>query len=94
LDKALKEFRRVIKSDGQLATDIRNALNPLVSLQYYVSNRKWAQVGGLTLKARSLSGVEKRMTQKGFRIKKIRGIGFGFSLLAPYIVIFSRAREN
>jgi ubiquinone/menaquinone biosynthesis C-methylase UbiE len=94
LDKALGEFRRAIKSDGQLVTDMRNALNPLISLQYSVSNRKWAQVGGLTLKARSLSGVGKRMNKKGFRIKKSRGLGFGFSLLAPYIVIFSRAART
>jgi ubiquinone/menaquinone biosynthesis C-methylase UbiE len=94
LDEALDEFRRIIKSEGQLVTDMRNVLNPLVSLQYSISNRKWAQVGGLTLKARSLSRMGKRMNQKGFWIKKSRGIGLGFSLFAPYIVIFSRAART
>lgn len=94
LDKALNEFGRVIRFEGRLVTDTRNTLNPIVSLQYWAKNRKWAEIGGLTLKARSLRKVRKKMSQNNFRIDKTRGIGFILSLLAPYVVVFSTAVRN
>ena len=53
-DMALGEFERTIKTGGRFITDTRNALNPVVSIQFRVGNRKWSEKGGLILKARSL----------------------------------------
>lgn len=91
LDVALDEFRRTIKYSGVLITDTRNALNPAISLQYWVRNRRWAEEGGLTLKARSLSNMRKRMSQYRFNIVKTKGMRFALDALAPYILVFSKA---
>jgi len=91
LDKALGEFRRTIKNSGALITDIRNPLNPAISLQYWIRNKKWAEKGGLTLKARSLRNMRKRMSRHRFRITKAEGIRFVLNVLAPYVLIVSGA---
>lgn len=91
LDKALDEFRRTIRHHGVLMTDTRNALNPAISVQYWMSNRKWAEEGGLTLKARSLRSMRKRMSRHRFKIAKTKGIRFALNALAPYILIVSKA---
>jgi len=91
LDKALGEFRRTIRYGGVLITDMRNALNPAVSLEYWMVNRKWAEEGGLTLKARSLRNIRKKMNRHQFKINKTKGIRFALNALAPYILIVSKA---
>lgn len=91
IDQALDEFRRVTKSGGVFITDTRNALNPAVSLQYWIKNRKWAAKGGLTLKARTLRNIKKKLSKHGFRVDKSSGIGWGSPALAPYIVVISGA---
>lgn len=91
INQALDEFRRVTKSGGVFITDTRNALNPAVSVKYWIKNRKWAEKGGLTLKARSLRNIKKKLSQRSFRVDKARGIGWGSVMLAPYIVVISGA---
>jgi len=91
LVKALGEFRRTIRYGGVLITDMRNALNPAISLQYWMVNRKWAEEGGLTLKARSLRNIRKKMNRHRFKINKTKGIRFALNALAPYILIVSKA---
>ena len=90
LDEALDEFRRTIRHGGVLMTDTRNALNPAVSVQYWMRNRKWAEEGGLTLKARSLRSMKKRMSRHRFKIAKAEGIRLALNALAPYILIISK----
>jgi len=91
LDKALGEFRRTIRYGGVLITDTRNALNPAVSVLSSLSNRRWAEKGGLTLKARSLRNVRKKMSRHQFTITKTKGMRFALNALAPYILIVSKA---
>lgn len=43
INQALDEFRRATKSGGVFITDTRNALNPAVSVQYWIKNRRWAE---------------------------------------------------
>lgn len=91
LSKALDEFRKTLRYGGVLMTDTRNALNPAVSVQYWIRNRRWAEEGGLTLKARSLRNMRKRMSLHRFKIAKTKGMRFALSALAPYILIVSKA---
>jgi len=89
LGKTFDEFRRIIKFHGMLITDIRNALNPAVSLQYWMKRRKWAEKGGLVLKARSLGQMKRKLIENDFKILKTKSIGFFAKLFPPYIVIVS-----
>lgn len=91
LDKVLGEFRRTIRYGGVLITDTRNALNPVVSVLSSIRNRRWAERGGLTLRARSLRNVRKRMSRHRFKIAKAKGMRFALNALAPYILIVSKA---
>jgi len=91
LVKTLDEFRRTIRHGGFLMIDVRNALNPAISLQYWITNRKWAEKGGLTLEARSLRNMRKKMSLHQFKITKTNGMRFALNALAPYILIVSKA---
>lgn len=93
-DKTLCEFRRIAKTDGLLIMDTRNALNPIVFVKYRMANMKWAKKGGLTLIPRSLNRVEKKLKECGFKPVKTRSIGFLISVIAPYIVVISRASDK
>lgn len=90
-DKTLCEFRRIAKTDGLFIMDTRNALNPIVFVRYRMTNMKWAKKGGLTLIPRSLNRVERKLKECGFKPVKSRSIGFLVSVIAPYIVVISRA---
>lgn len=94
--ETLQEFARVIRPHGLLVSDTRNALNPLLWIRYRLCNRKWAERGELTLVARSLKHVEKRLKESGFKPVEVKRIGLGrinrsVGLIAPYIVVFARA---
>jgi ubiquinone/menaquinone biosynthesis C-methylase UbiE len=91
LDKAFNEFRRTIKSNGIFITDMRNAVNPAIFLRYSMENKKWSEIGGLTLKARDFMRMKKTLVNKGFSVIKSKGIGFFLKFFSPYIVIVSKA---
>lgn len=89
IDMAFDEFRRTAKSRSTLITDTRNPLNLLLFAQYKMEDKKWAEKGGLTLKARSLKRMTRKLKKFGFKLKKTKGIGFPIEVFAPYIVIVS-----
>lgn len=94
--RALNEFARVIRPHGLLVSDTRNALNPFLWIRCRLINRKWAERGGLTVMARSLKYVEKRLKERRFKPVKVKCINLSrinraVGLIAPYIVVIARA---
>ena len=91
IEMAFHEFKRTSKSRGTVIIDTRNPLNPLLYLQYKIEDKKWAEKSGLTLKARSLRHMTRKLRKFGFKLKKTKAIGFSFEMFAPYIVIVAES---
>lgn len=89
--RLIQEARRVLKPGGAFIFDSRNALSPIIALQYRFVG--WYDPGiSVPLKAYRAVVIEQLLTDNGFRVKDKRFLGFPANKFAPAILFVAEKK--
>jgi ubiquinone/menaquinone biosynthesis C-methylase UbiE len=80
-----RQARRILKTDGSFTFDIRNALSPVIQLQYRLV-RLYDTGIQVPLHSYTPRFVEKLLVENGFAVQSRKPVGLPTLLLAPAIL--------
>lgn len=89
LEKTLGGIREIIKPGGIFVFDVKNKMNPVMWYKYKRENSI-----DFTLKARTIFEIKRLVERYGFQVFKKKSLLFPNSMLAPYVILFSRYEER
>lgn len=90
--KALDEMARVVRKNGKIIVDIRNAANPLLFFKYRFAPLYDETVRNLPLRTYHLKSLLAYMDRIGIETDNVVPVGMGGVMLAPLLVVEGHKR--
>jgi ubiquinone/menaquinone biosynthesis C-methylase UbiE len=90
--KTLLEMKRVVKDDGRLVFDFRNANNPLLALKYGLAPLYDRTVKDMPLKTYRLSQINELLDAIGLQIVSLHYPGSSGHIWSPIIVVEAKKK--